>query len=412
MMLSTIVRVSVLFHACYSTAALKLQTVVSSADGLAYDDSSRLKTQWILYTHGCEAHIDNNHLLRHSSLIMVSEMSADFAQSFIDRETMSQCLAVRLVKGMAKSLIKSPLTGDISNDEEDTSEWISRMLGVEMGWISYWPNDCTLFWINHRGEKAQITVLQPGEKNTFWTHSFMSHEFEIYDNGTGELVSRYIAEYDSFHVVGNHVLSPMEYDDPQKQIEKELKSVYFEPKAIKRTFSELGFKKGKLPPDVWSSISAYYYNNRNHMTFEEQAGASVFINWWESPCYFIGMPWGLKGRWQARLQKLVQNWIGHETPLEQTDIYGIRRYEQGARLLSHVDRITTHAVSLIINVAQENMKEPWMVEIYDFAGRLHEIEMQPGDTIYYEVFSYITVLDIITITNKILNRAPAAYMAV
>ena len=31
------------------------------------------------------------------------------------------------------------------------------------------------------------------------------------------------------------------------------------------------------------------------------------------------------------------------------------------------------------------MREPWMVEIYDFAGRLHEIEMHPGDIVYYEV---------------------------
>ena len=30
------------------------------------------------------------------------------------------------------------------------------------------------------------------------------------------------------------------------------------------------------------------------------------------------------------------------------------------------------------------MLEPWTVEIYDFAGRLHEIEMQPGDIVYYE----------------------------
>jgi len=26
-----------------------------------------------------------------------------------------------------------------------------------------------------------------------------------------------------------------------------------------------------------------------------------------------------------------------------------------------------------------------MVEIYDFAGRLHEVEMAPGEIVYYEV---------------------------
>lgn len=70
--------------------------------------------------------------------------------------------------------------------------------------------------------------------------------------------------------------------------------------------------------------------------------------------------------------------------LELTDIYGMRRYEEGARLLSHVDRETTHAASLIVNVAQGGMREPWAVEIYDFADRLHEITMEEGDIVYYE----------------------------
>jgi hypothetical protein len=70
--------------------------------------------------------------------------------------------------------------------------------------------------------------------------------------------------------------------------------------------------------------------------------------------------------------------------LELTDIYGMRRYEDGARLLTHVDREATHAASLIINVAQGAIREPWAVEIYDHADRLHEITMEEGDIVYYE----------------------------
>jgi prolyl 4-hydroxylase len=60
------------------------------------------------------------------------------------------------------------------------------------------------------------------------------------------------------------------------------------------------------------------------------------------------------------------------------------QYQEGARLLTHVDRLATHAVSLIVNVAQGNLDEPWPVEVYDHADRLHEIVMEPGDVIYYE----------------------------
>lgn len=65
-------------------------------------------------------------------------------------------------------------------------------------------------------------------------------------------------------------------------------------------------------------------------------------------------------------------------------MYGLRRYEEGARLLTHVDRLSTHAVSLIVNVAQGRLAEPWPVEVFDHAGRLHEVLMAPGDVVYYE----------------------------
>jgi hypothetical protein len=64
--------------------------------------------------------------------------------------------------------------------------------------------------------------------------------------------------------------------------------------------------------------------------------------------------------WQKRLQALVSEWIGG-VELEMTDIYGMRRYEDGARLLTHVDRTSTHATSLIINIDQGVMREPWHV---------------------------------------------------
>ena len=75
---------------------------------------------------------------------------------------------------------------------------------------------------------------------------------------------------------------------------------------------------------------------------------------------FIQIPWNLKRRWQGRLRELVQAWAGVE--LEQTDMYGMREYTKGARLLTHVDREATHAASLIVNIAQENVTRPWTVE--------------------------------------------------
>lgn len=82
------------------------------------------------------------------------------------------------------------------------------------------------------------------------------------------------------------------------------------------------------------------------------------------------------------MQGLIEEWIGQ--PVEPTSLYGMRKYQEGARLLTHVDREKTHAASLIINIAQGGIREPWKIEVYDLANRLHEVEMEPGDIVYYE----------------------------
>ena len=87
----------------------------------------------------------------------------------------------------------------------------------------------------------------------------------------------------------------------------------------------------------------------------------VFVNYWEADVNFIQIPWQLKSRWQGRLKELVEAWTGVE--LEITDMYGMREYTKGARLLTHVDRESTHAASLIVNIAQEDVDRPWTVEV-------------------------------------------------
>ena len=39
-----------------------------------------------------------------------------------------------------------------------------------------------------------------------------------------------------------------------------------------------------------------------------------------------------------------------------TSVYGIRRYKAGSWLATHLDRIDTHVISVIINVAQAGVK--------------------------------------------------------
>lgn len=58
--------------------------------------------------------------------------------------------------------------------------------------------------------------------------------------------------------------------------------------------------------------------------------------------------------------------------------------QDGAWLLPHVDRQETHALSIIMNVDQGGMREPWPLEIYDVDGTRHEVLIEPGELVYYE----------------------------
>jgi hypothetical protein len=74
-------------------------------------------------------------------------------------------------------------------------------------------------------------------------------------------------------------------------------------------------------------MTTFYYNNRNNKAREEWDTKGVFVNWWERDAYLISVPHGLKKYWQARLKSMVEAWSA--TELDLTDIYGLRRYEEG-----------------------------------------------------------------------------------
>ena len=98
----------------------------------------------------------------------------------------------------------------------------------------------------------------------------------------------------------------------------------------------------------------------------------------------VHIPTARRGAWHDALMPLVEAWAGG-VRLEKTDIYGMRVYQDGATLLQHVDREDTHALSLIINVAQSGVREQWPVHIRDHrTDEDHEVFLEPGELLFYE----------------------------
>lgn len=311
--------------------------------------------------------------------------------------TPESCQAACLEKGVPKSLVGSVMPEKIydsrspskgSHTIQSPKRWFAdTCTRVEVCVLSYHSktSDLIVYWKEPTtGNLLPHQSLPYGEKHTKCFYSYWGHEFVAKDSKTEEVVGTFTVETTSVMAWGDSPPSDRRSDnyDYEREILSTLKHEWTRHQRITRTFSPLGFKKGRLPNDVFASMSAFYYNNAQRIVREEWKARGVFVNWWETDVFFLQIPWDLKNSYQGRLRVMVEEWAG--VPVEQTVMYGLRQYTEGARLLTHVDRHTTHAVSLIVNVAQGNLTEPWPVEVQDHANRLHEVIMEPGDVVYYE----------------------------
>eukprot|EP01036_Dinobryon_divergens_P044116 gene44116-58835_t len=313
----------------------------------------------------------------------ISSISTDVASALLP-DSNNACSMVCLDKGMPRDLMAFSAPSSIYNGKESIEKWFKNScLYAHMGMRSYLENSVTVYWLNGMEERVEIGILRSSDTSGLWQNVVLGHVFEAVDSITKEVLGTYTITYNIFIVLGMPTSSVQDLPYVDTSIKKVLDIEYQRSRRVTRTFTEFGFGKGRLPNDVLASIMTYYYNNRHHMVREDWYGKGFFVNWWEKDAFMIDVPGPLKAFWQNRLRELAEKWIGGNVELENTSIYGIRRYENGARLLSHVDRESTHAVSMIINVDQ-SVRKPWLLEIYDHADRLHEVEMAPGDVVYYE----------------------------
>jgi len=257
---------------------------------------------------------------------------------------------------------------------------------LEVGFISNYPTEetLTLNWVHPTtGEEQFNGKLDYGEKSIHWITSFLGHEFVARTEG-GELIQRWTMAHNGVYLVGTRDTRVGLKSFADKDFKRTFDNEWRRHDKVVKRYSEQGFGKGKLPPDAWGSIGAYYHNNKPSFVREQwDKSGGLFVNWWEADVDILLPPWKLKKSWQRMLMPQVQRWFGSE-PLEPTDIYGMRRYTNGSRLIMHVDREKTHALSMIINVDQLNLREEWAVEINNHNDETHNVVMGPGEVVYYE----------------------------
>eukprot|EP00349_Pseudokeronopsis_sp_Brazil_P001488 CAMPEP_0202960736 /NCGR_PEP_ID=MMETSP1396-20130829/4886_1 /ASSEMBLY_ACC=CAM_ASM_000872 /TAXON_ID= /ORGANISM="Pseudokeronopsis sp., Strain Brazil" /LENGTH=354 /DNA_ID=CAMNT_0049680143 /DNA_START=206 /DNA_END=1270 /DNA_ORIENTATION=+ len=157
--------------------------------------------------------------------------------------------------------------------------------------------------------------------------------------------------------------------------------------ATQHNYTQVGFKLMKVPKDVWEPLIAFYNKWKAKKKIEKWYRGATIVNSWDSPSYmvsfedpeFVGGVRVKEQIWEG-MRPVIEEWTGHK--LTPTSLYGVRIYSEGSVLATHVDRLPLVS-SCIINVDQD-LDEPWPIEVYDHNGKAYNVTMEPGDIVLYE----------------------------
>eukprot|EP00747_Dinoflagellata_sp_TGD_P082175 gnl/TRDRNA2_/TRDRNA2_161593_c0_seq1.p1 gnl/TRDRNA2_/TRDRNA2_161593_c0~~gnl/TRDRNA2_/TRDRNA2_161593_c0_seq1.p1 ORF type:complete len:349 (-),score=41.17 gnl/TRDRNA2_/TRDRNA2_161593_c0_seq1:244-1290(-) len=148
-------------------------------------------------------------------------------------------------------------------------------------------------------------------------------------------------------------------------------------------FTSKGYKLVQAPQELWQELRANYRANRKIDRRESQfAGIGLYTNKDSIP-RFIGNEeqHRLNREVTSQLLPILESWSG--VKLQPTNTYGVRVYMNGSTLFPHADTPGTHIISAILHI-DDDLDEPWPLEIEDHDGRVTAVSIPPGFMVLYE----------------------------
>lgn len=164
-------------------------------------------------------------------------------------------VAACLWKGYPPEYSKDSM--NTATEEDDPAEFKEDLCDhLEMGFISYFTDETlTITWINPVTGQLTDAVqnLDAGEKNTAWIHTVPTHKFMVKGKNYERIFE---AQVPSIFTVGtkpDYTTLGKTITEANKigRVRMELSRV----RNIKRVFTDVGFKKIKVPRDVWAEVS-------------------------------------------------------------------------------------------------------------------------------------------------------------
>ena len=271
--------------------------------------------------------------------------------------------------------------GNLSDAEafrlREFQDWyLPECQGAEIGFVSYHDNPINVFWVDEAtGGRVEQGLLRRGAEHGL---ALVAHraQFALVDAETAEELGTYEGSTRP-STPSSPRSSPWTRSPPRAPAEgREIQARCVSSTTGPRRQAQLhahGLRERGLPqldPYVWGSVrrsttttrpTAPCASGTTRALRELVGGRAMVIQILEA-----------EDHGHDRMRILVEEWIGSEA-LERTDIYGIRVYQRGAQLLSHVDRFETRRVAHRQRGPRGNPDTPWPVEIYDHSDHLHEV---------------------------------------
>lgn len=162
---------------------------------------------------------------------------------------------------------------------------------------------------------------------------------------------------------------------------------------LQTNYTDIGFKKTKLSDETWSMLKTFWAGVKTKENFPDSLSseawpeANTYVNHWESDSKMHPLDHNLRAVLWEEIEQKMHEWIPTAFSFSKSSLYGVRVYREGHILAPHVDRDPLIS-SAIINIDQE-VTEPWPLEVIGHDGFAHNITISPGEVILYESHSII-----------------------
>ncbi len=142
----------------------------------------------------------------------------------------------------------------------------------------------------------------------------------------------------------------------------------------------LGFKVGRLDPEIHGILQEKLRASAAQLVPEESIGEIETLDHSFIPALMFEDQL-FNEAVSSTLKPQHEDWSGMQ--LVDSACYGFRAYQRGCYLHNHVDRTNTHIISSTICIDSQ-LEQPWPLYIEDIYGESHQVNLQPGEFLFYE----------------------------